>query len=33
MFLALLGELIAKTAVGACFFHWFDEEEIPESLL
>ena len=31
--LALLGELIAKTASGACYFLWIDEEEMPESLL
>ncbi len=31
--LALLGEFIAKTAAGACFYFWFDEEEMPESLL
>ena len=31
--LALLGELIARTASGACFYMWLDEEEMPESLL
>ena len=31
--LAFLGELIAKTASGACYFVWLDEEEMPESLL
>lgn len=31
--LALLGEFIAKTATGACYFLWIDEEEMPESLL
>ena len=31
--LALLGELIAKTASGACYYVWIDEEEMPESLL
>ena len=31
--LALLGEFIAKTACGVCYFYWFDEEEMPESLL
>ena len=30
---ALLGELIAKTASGACILGYFDEEECPESLL
>lgn len=31
--LALLGEFIAKTASGACYLLWLDEEEMPESLL
>ena len=31
--LAFLGELIARTASGACFYYWIDEEEMPESLL
>ena len=31
--LALLGEFIAKTTSGACFFYWIDEEDMPESLL
>ena len=31
--LAFLGEFIAKTASGACFYHWLDEEEMPEILL
>ena len=31
--LALLGEFISRTASGACFFMWLDEEEMPESLL
>jgi cyclic lactone autoinducer peptide len=31
--LALLGEFIARTASGACYYMWLDEEEMPESLL
>ncbi len=29
----LLGEFIAKHTTGACYWGYFDEEEIPESLL
>ena len=28
-----LGELVAKTTSGACWLSYFDEEEMPESLL
>lgn len=28
-----LGEFLAKTTSGACWFSFFDEEETPESLL
>ncbi len=28
-----LGEFVAKTTSGACWFSLFDEEETPESLL
>ena len=28
-----LGEFIANTTNGACWFSWFDEEEMPEELL
>ncbi len=31
--LALLGEFIARTASGACYYMWLNEEEKPESLL
>lgn len=31
--LALLAQFIAKTASGACYYLWIDEEEMPESLL
>ena len=30
---ALIGSLIALTAVGGCFFYWIDEAEMPDSLL
>lgn len=30
---ALIGSLVALTAVGGCFFLWFDEAEMPDSLL
>lgn len=28
-----LGSFFAKTTSGACWFSWYDEEEMPESLL
>lgn len=28
-----IGNLVAKGTSGACFFSYYDEEEMPESLL
>lgn len=30
---ALIGSLVALTAMGGCIFYWVDEVEMPESLL
>ncbi len=29
----IIGEFVAKTTAGACWFGMWDEEEMPESLL
>lgn len=31
--LAILGSIVALTAVGGCFYMWVDEVEMPQSLL
>lgn len=31
--LAILGSIVALSAVGGCFYMWVDEVQMPESLL